>query len=103
MNPYKFIKQVLNEKCYFISKPKDTDFSKFLPSSHPSRKQLLIDECERQNISIYVDDSSEQSAGIYAKFRGVASEAELDRRLIAKNTATLGRHTYIISILGLFK
>jgi hypothetical protein len=95
MNPYKFIKLIL-------SKPKDTDFSRFLSRPQPSRKQLIVDKCERKNISIYIDDASEQSAGIYAKFRGVASEAELDRRLIAKQTITLKRLICITSILGLF-
>lgn len=66
-------------------KRNDQDWSKFFGDLPPqTRKQRLIEECKRQNVSIHIDDPAESSSGIYAELRGVASEAELERRLVAK-------------------
>lgn len=77
------------------------DFSKFLGNSELSRKQKLIEECENLDISIYIDDESETSDGVYSELRAVASEAELERRLNAKNTIRSANHSKYIAILAL--
>lgn len=46
-----------------------------------SRKQQLIEECNKHNVCVFIDDSTESSSGIYSKIRATASEAELERRL----------------------
>lgn len=68
----------------FLRKSKDVDFSKFFGSIQFTPKQLLLEKCKKNGVSVYVDDASETSTGFYAKFRGVASEAELEKRLNAK-------------------
>ncbi|NMG67634.1 hypothetical protein GPA19_22075 [Azoarcus indigens] len=69
----------------FSSKKKEQDWGKFLGDlPPPSRKQRLIEECKKYDVSVHIDDASEASTGIYAELRGVASEAELERRLVAK-------------------
>ena len=50
---------------------------------------------------IYIDDSSENSVGVYAELRGVASEAELEKRLNAKRGLSLARRASVISIAAL--
>jgi uncharacterized membrane protein len=61
----------------------------------------MLDECNKKDVSIYIDNPSEQSAGIYAEFRGVASEAELERRLNAKKAVIQSSRANIISIIAL--
>jgi len=69
----------------FHRKLKEQDWFKFIGELPPqTRKQKLIEECKQQDVSIHLDDPAETSSGIYAELRGVASEAELERRLIAK-------------------
>lgn len=46
-----------------------------------SRKQQLIEECNKHNICVFVDDPTESSSGIYGAMRATVSEAELERRL----------------------
>ncbi len=46
-----------------------------------SRKQQLIDDCNKHKVCIYIDDSAESSSGIYSQLRAVASEAVLEARL----------------------
>ncbi|MEQ1838241.1 MAG: hypothetical protein ABL858_07905 [Candidatus Nitrotoga sp.] len=77
----KYFKRIRSQKLQ-DTELQDTDFSSFLPDTPP--KQQLIEECQKLGVSIYIDDPSEQSAGVYANQRAVASEAELERRLNAK-------------------
>jgi hypothetical protein len=90
-------------RSLFTKKNKQQDWEKFFGDSLPpeTRKQRLIDECKRLDVSIYVDDVSEASSGIYAELRGVVSEAELERRLVAKLTARHSRHANFIAIVAL--
>ena len=77
------------------------DFSNFLPKEASTKKQKLIRDCKKYSISIFVDDTSESSSGIYAQMRAVASEAELERRLLAKMAVRKSVHANLISILAL--
>lgn len=56
---------------------------------------------QKCGVSVYVDDASETSAGIYAELRGVASEAELERRLNAKAAVVQATHANRIAMLAL--
>ncbi|MDE1943802.1 MAG: hypothetical protein KGI47_11745, partial [Betaproteobacteria bacterium] len=58
-------------------------------------------ECERLGVTPYVDDPSESSYGVYGQLRGVASEAELERRLSAARASKLARFANIIAMLAL--
>ena len=69
-----------------MKESKSEDFSNFLDDNESSRKQKLIEDCKKLNVSIYIDDESENANGAYSLIRAVASEAELERRLNAKNT-----------------
>lgn len=72
-------------KRLFRQEPIDEDFSKFLGEAQlPTRKRALLEECKRHDVSPYVDDATETSSGVNALLRGIASEAELERRLNAK-------------------
>lgn len=52
-------------------------------------------------MSIHIDDASETSSGVYAQFRGIASEAELERRLNAKKALKRASWPNAIAILAL--
>lgn len=52
-------------------------------------------------MSVHIDDASETSSGVYAQLRGVASEAELERRLIAKKALGKASWANRIAILAL--
>ena len=91
MNPYKYIKRILQRR-----KKANSDFSVFVSAIPLTRKQLLLEECKNQDVSIYIDDPMEQSAGAYAIFRGVASEAELECRLNAKKAMILFKRANVI-------
>lgn len=91
MRPFKFIKRL------FKVANTDSDFSTFVPATPLTRKQRLINECERRDVSIYIDDLSEQSA----IFRSIASEAELERRLNTKKTLLLSKRANVIALLFL--
>lgn len=97
MNPYKYIKQILQRRCIVRRKKANSDFSAFVSAIPLTRKQLLIEECKKQDVSIYIDDPSEQSTGAYAIFRGVASEAELERRLNAKKVTIFSKRANVIA------
>jgi hypothetical protein len=97
MNLYKFIYQVFNAKAA----KKDSDFSAFVSAVPLTRKQLLIEECKKHDVSIYIDDPSEQSAGDYAIFRGVVSEDELEFRLNPKRAISLSRRANVIAFFAL--
>ncbi len=94
MNPFKRIIRAFKAKA---AARKDSDFSVFVSSIPLTPKQLLIEECKKRDVSIYVDEPSEQSAGDYAIFRSVASEAELEGRLIAKKETVLLEHANVIA------
>ena len=79
----------------------DGDFSKFLDSPTKTRKQRLLEECEKLDVSIYIDDPTEASSGEYANIRGTASEAELDRRLITKKALNQTKRAIVISVISL--
>lgn len=93
MNPFKFISRIIKAKAA----KKNSDFSAFVPAAPQTRKQLLIEECKKHDVSINIDDPSEQSAGDYAIIRGVVSEAELEFRLNPKRAISLSRRTNVIA------
>lgn len=101
MRSYKFIKQIIEALKLIRPKSKDTDFSVFMFGIPPTRKQLLIEECRKQDVSIYIDEPTEQSIGIYAELRGVVSEAELERRLNTKKTTTLSMRANVVALFAL--
>ncbi|WP_225580785.1 hypothetical protein, partial [Pseudomonas sp. PDM16] len=55
----------------------------------------------KHDVSIYTDDESESSSGVYAELRGVASEAELERRLLTKKSVSKASRANLIAILAL--
>lgn len=77
------------------------DFSRFLGVHHPSRKENLIEECKKLDVSIYIDDGSESSNGVYSELRAVASEAEIDRRLTAKKALISANQSKYIAIISM--
>ncbi|MDX1913978.1 MAG: hypothetical protein SFU55_00210 [Methylophilus sp.] len=79
---------------------KSEDFSNFLGDAKLTKKQFLIEQCKKNNVSIYIDDTSETSAGVYAELRGVASEAELENRLNSKTALSQAKFANIIAILA---
>jgi hypothetical protein len=83
----------------FRKKKEGTDWSKHFGDEPVSRKQRLIDECNKQDVTIYKDESSENTDSI---MRPVASEAELERRLNSKNTMSQAKRANIISAIALF-
>jgi hypothetical protein len=85
----------------FLRKSKDVDFSKFFGSIQSTPKQLLLEECKKNGVSVYVDEASETSTGFYAKFRVVASEAELEKRLNVELAVCQARLANRIAIFAL--
>lgn len=93
----------------FSRKKKEQDWDKFFGDLPPqSRKQRLIDECRKQDVSVHIDDATEASTGIYAELRAVASEAELERRLVAKlavkqsaNANWIAGFAFLVSLISL--
>lgn len=77
------------------------DFSRFLDDHPPSRKENLIEECKKLDVSIFIDDSSETSSGVYSELRAVVSEAELDRRLMAKKALISASQSKYIAIISM--
>lgn len=59
-----------------------------------------MEECKKNDVSIYIDNPSEQSSGIYAELRGVVSEAELERRLNAKKAVNQSKRANVISAIA---
>ena len=85
----------------FRQNHKEEDFSTFLGKEKvPAKKTILLKECERYGVSPYVDDAAETSTGVYALLRGVASEAELERRLNAWKALGLARRAHIVAIVA---
>ncbi|HMN55732.1 MAG TPA: hypothetical protein PKE15_00675 [Ottowia sp.] len=77
------------------------EWENFIPFNGKTKKQSLLDECENLGISPYIDDESETSSGVYAQLRAVASEAELERRLIAKRAERKAVQSNLIAAAGL--
>ena len=97
-------------KRLFFKNTKHQDFSGFLGSAPKSKKQMLIEECKRRDVSIYIDDPAESSSGVYADLRGVASEAELERRLnpvkaigLSKLAILVAAFSLLVSVVALIK
>jgi hypothetical protein len=88
-------------KQLFSRKQGDQDFSKYLGEVPQTRKQRLLEECKKNDVSIYIDNPSEQSSGIYAEFRGVISEAELEQRLNAKKAVDQSNRANFIAAIAL--
>lgn len=77
------------------------DFTDFLDAPPISRKESLLRNCKKFDVSIYIDDASETSSGVYASMRAVASEAELERRLNAKKAVLQASSANKIAICAL--
>lgn len=100
MNLYGYIKKIFKAKTV----NRGSDFSKFTQAVPLTRKQQLIEKCQKQNVSIYIDDPFERSV----IFRSVAPEAELERRLntkkeivLSERANTLARRANFISLVAL--
>lgn len=80
------------------------DFSSYLPKGPENVKERLLAECERRGISPYVSDTSETATGVYANLRAVASEAELQSRLVqaiaVKTAAKANRIAWFALLVG---
>ena len=90
----------LTMKRLFARKWNDQDFSKYLGETQ-TRKQRLLEGCKKNDVSIYIDNPSEQTSGIYAGLRGVASEAELEQRLNAKMAVGQSNRANVIAAITL--
>lgn len=83
-----------------MKREKDYDFSNYIPIKK-TNKEKLINECKKMNISIYIDNTLETSTGIYGQLREVASEAELENRIMKNKTVETSKKSLIISTLSL--
>ena len=88
-------------KKLFARKQDDQDFSSYLGEVPQTRKQRLLEDCRKNDVSIYIDNPSEQSSGIYAELRGVVSEAELEQRLNAKKAVGQSNRANVIAAIAL--
>ena len=87
----------------FQHSTRTNDFSKFLVYDRETRKQTLIEECIARGFSIHRDDASESSLGVYSVFRAVASEAELEKRMLAQMGFNQTKRAFLVQVLnGLF-
>ena len=80
----------------FFSTKKDQNWEKFFGEAPKTKKTQLIHECKKHDITIYIDDVTEDTSN--NPLRGVASEAELERRLNAKRAVDNSKHANIIAI-----
>ncbi|WP_425054847.1 hypothetical protein [Pseudomonas abyssi] len=77
-----------------------TDWEEFLKDSEPeSRKRRLIRDCQKYDVTPYVDDVGENALSSNV-MRGVASEAEIERRLLAKKAVYSAQRANVISIFA---
>lgn len=84
----------------FKKKHSGTDWSKFFDNDKSeTRKQKLIRECQKYDVTPYVDDPSENASDSNI-MRGVASEAEIERRLVAKKAVFSANRANVISLLA---
>ncbi|PIX04716.1 MAG: hypothetical protein COZ77_05065 [Gallionellales bacterium CG_4_8_14_3_um_filter_54_18] len=88
-------------KRLFARKQNDHDFSKYFGEVPQTRKQRLLEECRKNDVSIYIDNSSEHSSGFYADLRAVVSEAELESRLNAKKAVGQSSRANFIAAIAL--
>lgn len=95
------LKSTLTMKQLFARKRDSQDFSQHQGHALISRHQRLMEKCKKYDVSIYIDDLSEQTTGIYAELRPVASEAELERRLNAKNAIRQSNRANAIAAVAL--
>lgn len=85
-----------------MSNKNGEDFTNFLGATTQTRKEALLEKCRKLNVSIHVDDPTETSSGAYANLRGLASEAELERRLNSKITARTAVRAFWLSTVAIF-
>ncbi|MHB9118602.1 MAG: hypothetical protein ACYC2R_10045 [Burkholderiales bacterium] len=97
-------------KRLFARKQSDQDFSKYFGEIAKTRKQRLLEKCKKNDVSVHIDNPTEQSSGIYAEMRGVVSEAELEQRLNAKRAVDQSNRAnfiaavvLIVSVVALLK
>lgn len=88
-------------KKIFVRKQNGTDFSAYFDEPPKTRKQRLLEDCEKHDVSVHIDDAAEQSSSFSALFRGVASEAELERRLNEKKAIHNANRANVISAISL--
>ena len=88
-------------KHLFARKRNDQDFSQYLGETSQSRKQRLLAECKKHDVSIYIGNPAEQTAGVYAELRAVASESELEQRLNAKKAVDQSNRANVIAVVAL--
>jgi hypothetical protein len=88
-------------KKRFARVKRDQDFSKYFGEIPSTRKQRLLEECRKNGVSIYIDKPLEQSSCFYAELRGVASDAELDRRLNEKKAVSQASRANVISAIAI--
>ncbi|WP_126760551.1 hypothetical protein [Pseudidiomarina salinarum] len=83
-------------------KSNDVNWNELFKNFEPeSRKQRLIRECKKYDVTPYIDDPSENASGNNV-MRGVASEAEIERRLSAKKAVLGASRANIIALLAFF-
>lgn len=88
-------------KHLFARRRNDQDFAQYLGEAPQPRKRRLLAECKKRDVSIYVDNPSEQAEGVCAELRAVASEAELEQRLNAKNAVRQSNRANAIAAVAL--
>lgn len=84
----------------FKNKNSEINWSLFFGNLPDSRKQKLIRECQKYDVNPYVDDVSENASDRNI-MRGVASEAEIERRLMAKKAVCSANRANLISFFAL--
>lgn len=87
-------------KLNFFKKSPAQDWLKFFGELPPAtRKAKLIEVCQRDDVSIYMDDPVENA---HTPLRAVASEAELERRILVKKSVMYALHSRWIAAAALF-
>lgn len=76
----------------------EEDWEKYFPEK--TRYMKLQDECKKHGIPIYDDIPTGSASGDV--FREPASEYELYRRLLERNTAELAKRAHRIAVMSLF-
>lgn len=80
---------------------KKSDIEKFFEGNEPptSSKRLLIEECQKQGVCVYVDDEAEQMDN--HPLKAVASEAELQKRLNQAKALKKATTSNVIAFMAL--
>ena len=68
-------------KRLLTQKQSNQDFSKYLGEVPQTRKQRLLEDCKKNDVSIYIDNQSEQSSGNSAELRGVGKLLPVGSRM----------------------